>query len=151
MLQLSVRQPDWQKAIKELALAQDEKIRLTLEAVGVEVVAWLKSHQLERKPPGRPRPGPFHPGGWRDITNILVSSYQPPSVTKVNGGWRLTFANTAEYAIYLELRDGFFVLSGIMDQGGIVQQTLTEVIANIAPEWTADFGRLQFGHESETT
>lgn len=136
MLTLSVRKPDWQKAIQGLAVETEQKIRLVMEAVAVETIAYLKSHTAERRPPAR-RGGPLrpaHPGHWADVTGQLVNSYAW-EVNPIDGGTRLVLRNDAEYAVYLEARDGFFVLSGVTDPGGPVEEALVEVCAKIAPEF----------------
>ena len=137
MLTLSVRKPDVQKALQELVATTEQKIKLVMEAVAVETIAYLKSFQADRKPPHKtvpPPPGPYHPGGWRDITSQLVNSYGW-EINPIDGGVRLVLKNDAEYAVYLEHRDGFFVLSGVTDPGGPVEQALIEVCAQIAPEF----------------
>jgi hypothetical protein len=136
---LSIRKPDWQAAIKGLAVTQRERARLVLESVNVEIVAWLKSHTDKRRPPVRYRGAwtgerPAHPGGWADISTLLVNSYSG-KVTEVPNGARLTLANTAEYAVYLEARDGFFVLSGVLEPGGEFERAMIEIIRAVAPGW----------------
>ena len=135
MLQSSVRQPDWQKAIQALAVEAEEKVRLVIEAVAIETIAYLKSHTEELRPPARGGLSArfAHPGHWADVTGILANSYGW-EISRIPGGWRLTLVNTAEYAIHLEARDGFFVLSGVADPGGPVEEALGEVVGQIAPE-----------------
>jgi hypothetical protein len=127
MFTLSVRQPDWQKAVQEIALSEDDMIRLVLEQVGKETVAYLKGLTKEER-------------GWASITGHLAASYQAPVVTKIKDGWRLTLANTAYYAVFLEARDGMFVLSGVTDPGGPVEKALIDVCQKIAPDWTVVAG-----------
>jgi hypothetical protein len=137
MLQLSVRQPDWQKAIQDLAVAEREKIRLVLESVGAETIAHLKSITDERRPPARGTLGErfAHPGHWADVTGVLANSYGW-EIQPTENGWRLILSNTAEYAIHLEARHGFFVLTGVADPGGPVEEALKDVASKIAPSWS---------------
>lgn len=136
MFGLSVSKPDWQKAIQDLAITEREKIRLVLESAGVETIAYLKSITEQRRPPARGGLAQrfAHPGHWADITGILANSYGW-SVEATENGWKLVLVNTAEYAIHLEARHGFFVLSGVADPGGPVEDALAKVIPNIAPGW----------------
>jgi hypothetical protein len=99
----------------------EEKIRLVMEAVGTETVAYLKGLTQEQR-------------GWATITGELAAGYAF-EVTQVDGGARLTLRNDVDYAIYLEAKHGFFVLSGVLDPGGPVEQALVEVCARIAPEF----------------
>jgi hypothetical protein len=134
MLQFSVRKPDVQKAVADLKVSIEEKARLVLEAVGVEVIAYLKSITDERRPPARGGLAErfAHPGHWADVTGILANSYGW-EIVKIPGGWRLVLYNTAEYAIHLEHKEGFFVLSGVADPGGPVEEAVAEVVPRVAP------------------
>jgi hypothetical protein len=135
MLQLSARKPDWQKAIADLRIDVEAKAGLVIQAVAVDTIAYLKSHTEERRPPVR-MGGPdrmAHPGHWADVMGILANSYGW-EVVKIPGGWRLVLSNTAAHAIYLEQRDGFFVLAGVAEPGGPVEGALVEVVGRIAPE-----------------
>ena len=134
MLSLSIRRPDWQRQIEALAADAATKSKLVLETVGIEVTDYLKSLTPNLRPPVRKSEGwrQAHPGGWADVTGVLAASYSW-EVVPVDGGWRLVLKNTADYAIYLEQRDGFFVLGGVADPGGIVEQALLEIAPRIAP------------------
>lgn len=99
-----------------------------------------------------------HPGGWADVTSQLANSYgfeiraagqrvrwsrdtsaadgsvQPVSVvgnipTNPRPPFELVLFNVAEYAIHLENRDGYFVISGVTQDGGPVQSALTKIAA----------------------
>ncbi len=131
MLNLTVRQPDWAKVIQaSVAPAVDDKIRLVFEAVGTAMFDWLNSLSKEER-------------GWASITGHLADSYQPPKVEKIKDGWRLTLANTAFYSVFLEARDGKFVLSGVTDPGGPFEQKLREVCAEVAPEFIVVLGQVR--------
>lgn len=79
-------------------------------------------------------PRPAHPGHWADITGHLALSYAFSVVPTWNGA-RLTLSNSAEYAVYLERRNGFYVLSGVTDPGGPVETQLRAAVAVIDPTW----------------
>lgn len=142
MLRLSVSQPDWQQAIRELAISAEEKAKKVLESVGIETVSYLRSLTDEMRPPAKRGEGErqAHPGHWADVTGQLALSYAWDVQGLPGYGARLTLSNSAEYAVYLEARDGFFVLSGVTDPGGPVEQALRQAIAAIAPEWELRFG-----------
>lgn len=145
-LSLSIRKVDWKQALAAHTLPTEETIRNILESVGLEVIAYLKSKTDERRPPWPSASGPerqAHPGHWADRRGQLVGSYSH-QVRAVDGGWRLELRNTAEYALYLELRDGFFVLSGVLDRGGIVMEALADVIPTVAPGMEVDVSRLEW-------
>lgn len=141
MLTLSVDQPDWAEAIAAIEADDATKLRHVVDAIGPEVIAYLRSLTSEMRPPARvpgtsvvTGPRRAHPGHWADVTSVLAASYDfdvagtPRSVT-------LTLRNTAEYAIHLENRFGYWVLSGVADPGGPVEQSLRRAVARFAPEW----------------
>ncbi len=120
-----------------LEMDVNEKIRNLLESVGSEVIAYLRSLTGETRPPARSGgvDRKAHPGGWADVTGMLANSYGF-EVLQQNGGWVLRLFNTAEYAAELEAREGFFVLSGVAEAGGPVEQAIRRVIPIVAPGWT---------------
>ena len=109
---------------------------VVLHLTGEDVVKYLKSWTDERRPPASPGgpDRPAHPGHWADVTTTLREGYEG-TVTRLGEGWRLTLRNPTPYASYLEDRNGFFVLSGVADPGGPVEQALIEVAARVAPTW----------------
>jgi hypothetical protein len=84
--------------------------------------------------PGQGNPRPAHPGGWADVTGALAAGYQY-TVEITTDGAELILANPVEYAAALEARDGYFVLSGVADPGGPVEQEIRRLVAQLAPEW----------------
>lgn len=146
MLALSVDQPDWVEAIQAIEADAASKLRMVVEAIGPEVVAYLRSHTSEMRPPARipstrtrTGPRPAHPGHWADVTGQLAASY----ASDVQGDARsvtLTLSNSAEYAVHLERREGFWVLSGVMDPGGPVEQALRRAVQRYAPGWEVGRG-----------
>ena len=77
---------------------------------------------------------PAHPGHWADVRGTLALGYQW-SVDPVGSGAILTLSNPVEYAAALEARDGYFVLGGVMDPGGPVEQAIERAAALVAPTW----------------
>jgi hypothetical protein len=106
-----------------------------LNEIGKRVMQHLQSYTNERRPPvkrgGLPREA--HPGHWADVTRDLVSKY----------GWTvaentLVLFNESDHAVYLEERDGFFVLRGILEPGGVFERILVEVIQEFYPDWIVE-------------
>lgn len=93
------------------------------------------------------RPRRAHPGGWADRSGQLVNSYYfavlcgsrrltwtepqppgPPAAVNVRGSiprnglppgeLRLELGNSAEHAVYLERRDGYWILTGVTEESG---------------------------------
>lgn len=129
---------DFAPMLKAVQADTDTKIRLLLEAVGVETIALLRSVTNERRPPVRRGEGErsAHPGHWADITGALANAYAFSVERDPQGGWVLILTNSMAYAAYLEARDGFFVLSGVLEPGGPVDRALRAALAQVAPGWT---------------
>ena len=124
MLKVKVRQPNWKQAIESLVPTTIGTVVTVLDEVGKEMVDWLESlTEAERGWIAR-RGGAGLAGGYRY------------AVAKTETGARLVIRNTVFYSIILEQRDGLFVLSGIMDPGGKVEQKLVEVCAKYGMRFT---------------
>jgi len=54
---------------------------------------------------------------------------------RLPNGAVLTLSNSMGYAGTLEKRDGYYVLKGVTDPGGPLEQELRAAIARIAPSW----------------
>jgi hypothetical protein len=142
MIAYSVDQPDWARQIEVLAIDAAEKMALVAEAIGVETIAYFRSLTNEMRPPARV-PGTkattgvrrAHPGHWADVTGQLAASYDHEVERVGKAEVVLSLKNYAEYAAHLEARDGFFVLSGVTDPGGPVEQALRRAVAKHAPGW----------------
>jgi hypothetical protein len=118
-------------SIKRQVMVDTKRV---LEAVGEEVVQYLRSMTSEVRPPARVG-GPerlAHPGHWADDSGDLARGYSWQVVT---AGFRmqLIFRNGVKYAAYLELMEGFFVLTGIEEPGGPIDQAFTKVLPVVAP------------------
>lgn len=127
--------------IHALEMDTHQKIRHVLEAIGTETIAFLRSLTENMADPIRPGEGQRrkHPGNWADITGNLANAYAH-RVVEIVGGWSLELSNSMDYAVYLEARDGMFVLKGVTEQHGPVEQALRKVVARIAPDWTVTNG-----------
>lgn len=88
----------------------DFRVRKSLEDAGDEIIEYLRSYTGQLKPDGRMK----HPGEWADITYHLKESFYN-NVTKTEVGWVLTLGNDASYAIFLDRKRGYYVLSGVID------------------------------------
>lgn len=127
--------------VDALELEITAKFAAIAEMIGVETIAYLRSLTSEMRPPikagGKWRKA--HPGHWADRRSTLALSYAYEVVEQA-GLVTLILRNTAEYAIYLELHDGFFVLSGVTDDNGPAEQALRRAAKRVAPEWTFEAG-----------
>lgn len=97
-----------------------------LERVGAEVTAELR----QLSPSDR---------GWRNVTGNLADSYAFEVHTHSDGP-TLVLSNSAEYAATLQARDGYFVLTGVLDAGGPVEGALLRGAASVAPDWEVRYG-----------
>lgn len=144
------------------AMAYDahQRAYFILDMVGLQTVAYLRSLTSKMQPPvgnktyrtksgkrkkygekgarkfkaGFGAPRPAHPGGWADITGDLARAYAY-KVEVATDGATLTLSNSMSYAAALEAKDGYFVLSGVADPGGPVEQEIRRLIGKLAPEW----------------
>jgi hypothetical protein len=69
-----------------------------------------------------------HPGHWADVTGQLAASYSS-SARATTRGAMLTLKNSAAYAVELEKHDGYWVLTGVTDAGGPVDQSIAKLSA----------------------
>jgi hypothetical protein len=154
-----------QRYLDELAHAVEieaiERLRLALEQVGQEVVDFLRT--LAEPPEWRPglarsrrtgklyQPGFIgprransriklegprraYPGHWAARSGQLALSYSFEVVVGADSV-TLILRNTAEYAFWVEVMDGFYVLSGVMDDGGPVEHALRAIVGRLFPDW----------------
>ena len=115
MLRLSIVEEDWLDQFEALQMDVRRKANLALQTIGIETVAYLRSLTTKLQPPAKKGEGPrpAHPGGWADISTTLVNSYGYEVY-----GTSLLLYNTAEYAVWLEDRHGYYVISGVIGAGG---------------------------------
>lgn len=120
-------------AIKLSGLTADHALYLA-QIVGEETKTYLRSLTAEMRPPARKGEGSrrAHPGHWADVRGTLANSYGFDTYKSRKGtGATLFLYNTAEYAVYLDVKEGFFVLRGVDEQGGPVE----EIVRRVAPQF----------------
>lgn len=124
------------KQVRERVEAQPAIKRMDAAKRRIVVAAAMEKEKARRRRKARRAKGrALHPGGWADVTNTLRDSYSY-SVERVAGrGWRLSIKNDAKHAATMELRDGYFVVSGVAERGGPLQRTLREVVKELVPQW----------------
>jgi uncharacterized membrane protein YoaT (DUF817 family) len=85
--------------IHELSEKQKRRMKLALDSVLIEIVNWIKdNHQTL--------------GGWKDQTGALNNSISY-SESSWNGDMLMGIISAGpEYAIYVEFKEGHWVLSG---------------------------------------
>ncbi len=122
------------------AIAADvpRRAEIVLQAVGEELIAWATEVLPKAAPPvgsrlltnaagaaytyvppqGR-REGPREQrqGGWADVSGQLALAYRYEVRVLSATLFELVLVNDAEYAVHLERRDGFWVLSGVLESG----------------------------------
>lgn len=113
------------KSVETTVFQTKQKAVYAAHFVGNETIAFLRSLTDTMRPPARAGEGMrrAHPGGWADVRGTLAASYSY-KVEPTDFGARLTLINTAEYAVYLELMDGYYVLSGVGEPGGPIEKIL---------------------------
>lgn len=122
-----VRQGTKSDIVAKVTPVVRRKTARALDRAGKLIVEELQSYTSEMRPPvraGNP-PRPAHPGHWADISGDLRDAYDF-GVANNRNGVTLRLMNTMSYAIYLEERDGFFVLRGVFDAGGIGARIMDE-------------------------
>lgn len=135
-IEFSINDDEILAEIEAVRTQERRKLKNVLEMVARETVAFLRSTTSETRPgvrPGEPS-RKAHPGGWADVTANLSNAYDF-KITDRGGDLILRFVNTMEYAIYLEQRDGYYVLSGVTDSGGPVEKALRKALPRVAPNW----------------
>lgn len=134
MLTIRAKTKGLAEAIARRELDALTKVELVLEAVGHLTVAKLRSLTNESRPPvkrGEPKRR-AHPGHWADVTGQLANSYRF-EVYRTGNVVTLALINGSEHAAHLERREGYFVLSGVMQRGGMVELAIREAVRTIAP------------------
>ena len=114
-----------------------QQVQAALDALGIEIVAWLQSLTAEMRPPPGSRlvvsaagrqylytPPRYagegdreaHPGHWADVTGTLAAAYGHDVQMAGAGVWMLELVNSSAYAEALEARDAYWVLDPVFDQ-----------------------------------
>jgi hypothetical protein len=136
VIALELTKPVFPVGTFELQEADRVRMRRLLAIVGQQVVDYLQSLTEEMRPPVRAGGAQraAHPGHWADVTGELARNYRW-HIEDTTTGVRLVLSNETPYAVFLEAHDGFFVLSGVADEGGPVQKAMREVMPQVAPGW----------------
>jgi len=118
----------------------EEAILATLNTVGITLINWLRSSDGENgtQPPVRKGEGPrdAHPGGWADNTGRLNRNTLFKVLHQGNQ-YVLRLYNNTSYAIKLDEKDGYFVLSGVIDGPDTPGYKLLETMLKKAlPDWS---------------
>jgi hypothetical protein len=146
MIEMEAVQDDFLReateAVDQGLVSQKEAVRNLMDMIGIDVVNYLRGYTSQRQPPVRRGQADrkAHPGGWADVTSNLMNGFRYDVIEDAGSVW-LQFSNSMEYAATLEARDGYFVLEGITDEGGPVEEALNKVISRVAPGWDLDRGR----------
>lgn len=118
------------------------KMQMLLDAVGAETVAYLRSLTSKMQPPARRYPGgplggdrQAHPGGWADRSSNLANAYAYNVQVDAESA-TLQISNAMEYAIYLEVKENYYVIRGVFQEDGPVFAAIRRNLARIAPDWT---------------
>lgn len=127
-------------AVAELEASTLDKVEALANLIGASTIAYLQSYTDEMRPPihkGDPQ-RLAHPGHWGDVTTNLKKGYRY-AVERVGGQVQLTLANDVEYAATLEQREGFWVLTGVADPGGPVEQAILQAAGEVGLEVQVEF------------
>jgi hypothetical protein len=127
---------DFLKGVRGELLA---KVGLVAEVAAAATVTFLRSYINEFAEPlkkGNP-PRQRHPGNWADITHDLEQSYVW-FVAPVTDGWEITIGNLSDHAALVEQMQGYYVIEGIFDDGGVFDQCLNAAIQKVAPDLEFD-------------
>lgn len=126
----------WNPTLAMMKKAATPSVPQVLEAVGARTLARARSHTSRMNPPARGktawRPAHPEPLNWSDVRGVTAASYYY-KVEETATGWRLEIGNTAETAVFLEARDGYAVVTGIVS--AFVVPILIETAREVAPEW----------------
>lgn len=120
MLTFTPRKVDVSRAVRFIAETTQQNAVIVMEAVGQAMLQWLETRGPETR-------------GWTARSASGLAESYSYKVRKIPGGARLMLRNSKFYGMILEQRDGLFVLTGVTDPGGPVEQKLAEVVAKIAP------------------
>lgn len=123
-----------QADFKALELPFLEAMEILLDHVGSQVVGYLRSYTNEWRPPSRGTSARrrAHPGHWADITHELEESYHW-DVVRDSESVSLVLSNDSGHAVHLEYMDGFYVLKGVTEKGGPVEQAVRLMINRYIP------------------
>ena len=124
------------ETLREIEVDAETKIRKVMHLIGIRTIEYLRDLIDETQPPIRPgEPArQARRGHWADNTGNLARAYDY-EVSELAGAITLTLSNHMEYAAALDTKEGYFVLRGVTDKGGPVEQMLIRAVREIAPDW----------------
>lgn len=99
------------------------------DEVAADMIEHAQDYTGKLRPPvyaGNP-PRPAHPGNWADITTVLVQGFTY-SVKWQGHELHFVFGNEVEYALYLEKKEGYWVIGGLYE--GFFQKVLNDRLIN---------------------
>lgn len=130
---------DWLPTFEKLGIDEFQKAKWLLQLVGQDTVSYLRSLTTEMRPPARAGEPDrrAHPGHWADVTTNLRQAYGYRVERSGDHALLLILDNTMEYAATLEARDGFFVLGGVMERDGPVEQAIRAAAERVGWKVTA--------------
>jgi hypothetical protein len=135
MLEFEAGSFDFLDALEALELEAIDSLFLALDSIGRETIEYLKSETDEVRPPAYSG-GPerqAHPGHWADVTGDLKRGYRYTVDRRRTANPTLKLENRSGHAAILEERDGFFVLSEVMDKGGPVERAMKRAVHRFFP------------------
>jgi len=128
------------ETLKEIEADISVKLRKVADFVGIRTIELLRSYINETRPPVRPgepaRKARY--GHWADNSGNLARAYDY-NVEQTPNSITIVFSNSMDYAAALDVKEGFFVLRGVADRGGPVEQMLRRAVQELAPDWTLSY------------
>jgi hypothetical protein len=124
------------EAMREIEVDTKKKLRKVRDYIGIRTIAHLRELINETRPPlraGEPA-RKARQGHWADDSGNLARAYSW-SPQEDGDSISLILENPMEYAAALDVKEGFFVLRGVADKGGPVEQALRAAVKEIEPEW----------------
>jgi Bacteriophage HK97-gp10, putative tail-component len=130
---------DFYQEVRELEREIEDIPVKVMHVVGAVIVDWLKSTDPKfghaAQLPGDTGPREQHPGGWADRTSRLSRGYRYKVIVRT-GQYILRFSNNTEYAAFLDVHEGRFVLKGVADSSKAPAVRELEKALRIAlPDW----------------
>lgn len=153
-----VESPDYREFVNNIEMSMGERVQTILRLIGVEVRVYLQSYTSKRNPPRYRKKytygdsgerlkklykyeqralqpdRPAHPGAWSDVSKELMEGYYV-QVKKNDVDWELVIGNRSSHAVYVEAKDGYFVVTGIMDPGGPVDRAIRRAFKLMGATW----------------
>lgn len=133
------------KLIEELQRDALKRLEPLAQQVGDDVIRYLRELIAERQAPWPDPAGPGRQerrGHWADRSGELARSYRV-EVERDSQSVRLVLRNDSDHAFWVEVMDGLFVLSGVLEPGGPVDHAFREIAARVAPDFEIVVGDVE--------